>query len=66
MNCVSYVVQKGDTLYAISRNLRVGLDAILAANPFVNIYNLKVGEVICIPINVPSNRVNVPIVSDDE
>ena len=31
------------------------LNAIIMANPFINVYNLKIGDVICIPC-VPHNR----------
>ena len=44
-----HVVQKGDTLYLLSRRYRVPLWAVLDANPYVNIYNLQVGDEICIP-----------------
>jgi LysM repeat protein len=57
MYCINYVVQKGDTLYSISRHFNIGLAAIMAANPLVNVYNLMVGEVLCIPISVPSNNI---------
>jgi LysM repeat protein len=57
MYCINYVVQKGDTLYSISRHFNIGLDAIIAANPLVNVYNLMIGEVICIPVSVPSNNI---------
>lgn len=56
MYCINYTVKKGDTLYNISRHFNIGLDAIIAANPLVNVYNLMVGEIICIPISVPSNN----------
>ena len=57
MYCINYVVQKGDTLYSISRHFNIGLAAIIAANPLVNVYNMMVGEVICIPLSVPSNNI---------
>ncbi|WP_242967497.1 LysM peptidoglycan-binding domain-containing protein [Herbinix hemicellulosilytica] len=31
------------------------LNAIIMANPFVNVYNLKIGDIICLPC-VPHNR----------
>lgn len=57
MYCINYVVQKGDTLYSISRHFNVDLALIFAANPLVNVYNLMIGEVICIPMSVPSNNI---------
>ncbi len=54
MFCINYVVQSKDTLYSISRHFNVDLGMIIQANPFVNVYNLRVGEVLCIPISAPS------------
>lgn len=44
-----HVVQNGDTLYRLSRQYHVPLAEILCANPYVNVYNLQVGDEICIP-----------------
>lgn len=55
MYCIYYVIKEGDTLYSISRSYNVPLDAIIMANPFVNVYNLQIGEVICLPC-VPHNN----------
>lgn len=44
-----YQIMEGDTLYAISRRERIPLEWILRANPYVNVYNLQIGEWICIP-----------------
>ena len=57
MYCINYVIQKGDTLYSISQHFNINLASIMAANPLVNVYNLMVGEVICIPMSVPSNNI---------
>ena len=53
-NCHGFlhVVQTGDTLYLLSRRYQVPLWAVLNANPYVNIYNLQVGDEICIPRRV--------------
>ena len=48
-HCFLHVVQKGDTLYRLSRQYGVPLAAVLCANPYVNIYNLQIGDEICIP-----------------
>lgn len=45
-----HTVEKGDTLYALSRRYRVPLGALLYANPYINIYNLQVGDEVCIPL----------------
>lgn len=56
MYCNNYAVKKGDTLYTISKQFNTGLNAIMTANPTVNVYNLMVGDILCIPISVPSNN----------
>lgn len=56
MYCISYVIKKGDTLYKLSRQFRIPLSSILDANPLVNVYDLKEGEAICIPVSVPQNN----------
>ncbi len=48
--CRNYVIGNGDTLYSISREYNVPLPLILRLNPFVDIYNLQVGDEICIPV----------------
>lgn len=55
MFCTNYVIRKGDTLYSISQRSNVPVSAIISANPFVNVYNLQIGEVICLPVGVPLN-----------
>lgn len=49
-SCMNYVIGQGDTLYSISREYNVPLPLILRLNPFVDIYNLQVGDEICIPV----------------
>ena len=50
-----YKVQKGDTLYGISRKYNLRVRDLMKANPFVNVYQLRIGEELCIPV-VPENR----------
>ncbi len=66
-----HVIEEGDTLYQLSRRYNVPLALILRANPFSDVYNLQIGDEICIPTmigrppempeqpNVP-NRPNMP------
>lgn len=49
-NGVIYKVEAGDTLYSISRKYRLLVRDIMRANPFVNVYNLQIGEELCIPV----------------
>ena len=48
---VTHTIKKGDTLYEISRKYRVPLALLLRANPYVDVFNLQVGESICVPAN---------------
>ena len=52
-------VKKGDTLYTLSRQYDVPLALLLRANPYVDIYNMQVGDEICIPFPF-SNTPNEP------
>ncbi len=59
---VVHRIAAGDTLYALSRKYNVAIEAIMDANPYINIYNLKIGEEICIPTVVrpqPRNNMNI-------
>jgi LysM repeat protein len=53
--CLFYEVKQGDTLYSISRRYNVDVNAIIKANPFINVYNLQVGDVLNLPC-VPRNK----------
>lgn len=44
-----HVVKAGDTLYSISRMYNVPVAAIMRANPYINVYNLRINDQICIP-----------------
>lgn len=68
-----HTIQTGDTLYKISGMYHVPLALILRANPYVDIYNLQVGEKLCIPggfdneIKPPKpQRPPKPIFPDDD
>jgi LysM repeat protein len=45
-----HIVAQGETLYAISRQYNVPVDAITAANPGVETAGLKIGQVLNIPV----------------
>lgn len=53
-NCPGFlhVIERGDTLYLLSRKYRVPLWAIFFANPYVDVYNLQIGDELCIPARV--------------
>ena len=48
-NGIIYTIKKGDTLYSLSTRFQVPLARILRANPYIDIYNLQIGDQICIP-----------------
>ncbi len=48
---VVHVVKKGDTLYKISRVYDVKVADLIWMNPGVRIYNLQVGDKICVPVS---------------
>lgn len=52
-NGMVHVIKQGETLYQLSRKYRVPLALILRANPYVDVYNLQVGQEICIPVVRP-------------
>ncbi len=54
MECrgIIHVVKEEDTLYTLSRKYHVPLPQVMYANPFVDIYNLKVGDELCIPVSL--------------
>lgn len=47
---MTHTIKKGDTLYSISRQHNVPIAMIMRANPYVDVYNLQIGETICIPV----------------
>ncbi|HIT05652.1 MAG TPA: LysM peptidoglycan-binding domain-containing protein [Candidatus Scybalocola faecipullorum] len=48
---ILHTIVKGDTLYKLSRLYGVSLDAIFEANPNTDVYNLAIGQKICIPMS---------------
>ena len=51
-NGLVHRVVEGDTLYKISKMYGVRLIDILKENPYVNVYNLQIGDEICIPTEI--------------
>ena len=45
-----YVVQPGDTFYAIARRRNVSIASLMRANPSVNPNALLIGQQICVPV----------------
>ncbi len=59
-NGMVHVIRQGETLYQLSRKYRVPLALLLRANPYVDVYNLQVGQEICIPMVRPNGMICVP------
>ncbi len=47
---ITHTIKNGETLYCISRKYKVPLALILRANPYIDVYNLQVGDTVCIPV----------------
>lgn len=67
-SCMIYNIKPGDTLYNISRSYNVPIALLLRANPYVDVYNLQVGDELCIPVLNPSawNHSVTYVVEDEE
>lgn len=50
---ITHTIKKGDTLYEISREHKVPLSMLLRANPYVDVFNLQVGDTIYVPTKKP-------------
>jgi len=51
-NCpggIFWEIAPGDTLFKIARQNNIPVRSIIAANPGINPYNLRVGQFICLP-----------------
>lgn len=59
-NGMIHVIKKGDNLYQLSRKYRIPLALILRANPYVDVYNLQIGQEICIPVARPYPQMGTP------
>lgn len=49
-NTIRHVIEEGQTMYSLSQEFEVPLDALLAANPDVNPIALQEGDIVNIPI----------------
>lgn len=42
-------IERGDTLYLLGKKYQVSVAALMFANPYTDIYNLQIGDELCIP-----------------
>ena len=45
-----HVIEKGDTLYKLARQYDIKLTDIMRLNPYINVYNLNIGDELLIPV----------------
>lgn len=58
-NCgLIYRVDEGENLYQIARKYHVGIDELIYCNPYINVYCLKCGDEIYIPVCIQENPHN--------
>lgn len=53
---IYHVIEQGDTLYNLGQRYHVSVSDIMRVNPYINVYNLKIGEELCIPVKGPQPR----------
>lgn len=55
---ITHTIKQGETLYSLSRYYKVPLAILLRANPYIDVYNLQIGDTICVPVKSPRNTKN--------
>ena len=67
IGCQGYVhvIKEGDTLYKLARQYDVRLFDIMRLNPYVNVYNLQIGDEICIP-TMPAQPDKIYVVNEGD
>ncbi|MBQ9984417.1 MAG: LysM peptidoglycan-binding domain-containing protein [Lachnospiraceae bacterium] len=60
-----HVVKAGDTLYKLAKQYDVKLFDIMRLNPYVNVYNLQIGDELCIP-TMPSRPERTYVVNEGD
>lgn len=51
-NGTIYIVKKGDSLYKIAKEYGITVNELMRANPYINVYNMQIGEELCIPRSI--------------
>ncbi|MCM1497634.1 MAG: LysM peptidoglycan-binding domain-containing protein [Clostridium sp.] len=60
-----HVIEAGDTLYKLAKKYDVRLFDIMRLNPYVNVYNLQIGDEICIP-TMPASPEKTYVVNEED
>lgn len=47
---ILHEIKNNDTLYKISRLYQIPLNDLIDKNPMIDVYNLKIGDTLCIPV----------------
>jgi len=63
-NGIVHTIRRGDTLYLLSRRYNVSVNDIMNANRNINIYNLRIGDEICIPVRRVEPRENTEFIEE--
>lgn len=53
---IIHVIEQGDTLYLLGKRYNVSVSSIMYANPYVNVYNLQIGDELCIPTGTQARQ----------
>ncbi len=63
-----YVVQPGDTMYKIAKKYRINMETIMQNNPYLNVFNLKPGDEMCLPLktSMPIENVHPYVVKSQQ
>ena len=62
---VLHEIRKSDTLYRLSRFYKVSIDDIMEKNPMIDVYNLKIGDKLCIPMKYKTYHIQRGDTLDD-
>ena len=54
LGTVPYRIMAGDTLFSIAIRFNTTVNDIIRANPGINPFNLRVGQIICVPMGSPT------------
>lgn len=67
-NGTIYVVKQGDTLYNIAKKYALNINVVMQNNPFLNVFDLKVGDEVCLPLKttIPIENIRPYVVKSQQ